>query len=103
LVDTIKSVYKGDLLLHGHVAKTLASAVIDKRDTEKENILNRLTARELEIANLVAKGKSNREISEILYITEGTVKNHVTKILDKLELRDRTQLALLIKELKNKI
>jgi len=47
LVDTIKSVYKGDLLLHGHVAKTLASAVIDKRDTEKENILNRLTAREL--------------------------------------------------------
>jgi len=103
LVDTIKSVYKGDVLLHGHVAKTLASAVIDKRDTEKENILNRLTARELEIANLVAKGKSNREISEILYITEGTVKNHVTKILDKLELRDRTQLALLIKELKNKI
>ena len=103
LVDTIKSVYKGDVLLHGHVAKTLASAVIDKRDTEKVNILNRLTARELEIANLVAKGKSNREISEILYITEGTVKNHVTKILDKLELRDRTQLALLIKELKNKI
>ncbi|WP_235601419.1 helix-turn-helix transcriptional regulator [Tissierella sp. P1] len=44
------------------------------------------------------EGKSNKEIANILYITEGTVKNHITKILDKLDLRDRTQLAVLIKD-----
>ncbi len=56
-----------------------------------------LTPREMEIARLIGEGKSNKEISEILYITEGTVKNHVTKILDKMDLRDRTQLAILLK------
>lgn len=99
LVNIIESVHNGDILFHGDVAKTLASAVIDKKDTKKEDIFHRLTPRELEIAKLIGEGKSNKEIGEILYITEGTVKNHVTKILDKLELRDRTQLALLIKEL----
>lgn len=57
-----------------------------------------MTPRELEIARLVASGRSNREICEELYLTEGTVKNHLSKILGKLELRDRTQLAIYIKE-----
>ncbi|NLX63128.1 MAG: response regulator transcription factor [Tissierellia bacterium] len=101
LVNIIKSVYDGDLFLHGDVARTLASAVIDKKDSKK--VFHRLTPRESEIAKLIGKGKSNKEIGEILFITEGTVKNHVTKILDKLELRDRTQLALLMKEWKKDI
>ncbi len=98
LVKNIKSVYKGDTLLNGEVAKTIAKAMKEKKDSRnKENMLKELTPREMEIAKLIGQGKSNKEISEILYITEGTVKNHVSRILDKLAIRDRTQLALLIK------
>ena len=88
LVNNIKAVYNGDMLFHGEVAKTIANTVRGKKD---------LTPREMEIAQLVSMGKHNKEISQILYITEGTVKNHITNILAKLELRDRTQLALLMK------
>ncbi len=57
-----------------------------------------LTPRELDVLKLVARGASNREVSEALYISEGTVKNHVTNILTRLNLRDRTQAALFAKE-----
>ncbi|TMR95081.1 response regulator [Nonomuraea basaltis] len=53
-----------------------------------------LSARELEVARMVAAGAANREIAARLFITEGTVKNHVSSVLRKLGLRDRTQLAL---------
>jgi DNA-binding CsgD family transcriptional regulator len=55
-----------------------------------------LTDRELEIAKLIAKGLSNSEIGEKLYISEGTVKNHITNIFKKLDMRDRTQLAIFV-------
>jgi DNA-binding NarL/FixJ family response regulator len=57
-----------------------------------------LTEREREIVRLLARGDSNREIGEALFITEGTVKNHVSNILSKLGLRDRTQAALWARE-----
>ena len=97
LVNNIKSIYQGDMLFHGEVAKTIASALRDKKDVQNKVSLKELTHREMEIAELIGQGKSNREISKMLFITEGTVKNHITNILSKLELRDRTQLALLIK------
>jgi len=98
LVNSIKSIYKGNMLFHGEVAKTIAGAVKGNVNIQREeDIFNELTPREMEIARLIGEGKSNKEISEILYITEGTVKNHVTKILDKMDLRDRTQLAILLK------
>ncbi|NJR65626.1 MAG: response regulator transcription factor [Leptolyngbyaceae cyanobacterium CRU_2_3] len=53
-----------------------------------------LTPRELEVLRLIAQGASNREIAKTLYISEGTVKNHVTNLLGRLELRDRTQAAI---------
>lgn len=56
------------------------------------------TARELEVLQLVGQGKSNKEIAQTLYITEGTVKNHITRILTQLNLRDRTQAALWAQE-----
>lgn len=58
-----------------------------------------LTEREREILALVAKGASNRQIAETLYLTEGTVKNHMSSILSKMGVRDRTQAALKAKEL----
>jgi DNA-binding NarL/FixJ family response regulator len=53
-----------------------------------------LTEREIDVLHCLAKGMSNREISEALYVTEGTVKNHVSNLIAKLNLRDRTQVAL---------
>lgn len=50
--------------------------------------------RELEIIKLVARGMNNKEIAQTLFLSEGTIKNHISTILSKLELRDRTQLAL---------
>jgi DNA-binding NarL/FixJ family response regulator len=57
--------------------------------------LGELSPREKEVLNLIANGANNREIAQELYISEKTVKNHVTSILSKLNLRDRTQAALL--------
>ena len=57
-------------------------------------IIEPLSEREIEILRLVAQGASNREIAGALFLAEGTVKNHVTSILGKLEARDRTQAAL---------
>ena len=53
-----------------------------------------ISERDLEIIEGVAQGLSNREISETLFLSEGTVRNYISNILDKLELRDRTQLAI---------
>ena len=57
--------------------------------------LAELTPRELEVLKLIAIGDNNREIAQKLYISEGTVKNHVTNLLNCLNLRDRTQAAIL--------
>jgi len=53
-----------------------------------------LTEREIEICRLTAEGKNNKEIADQLFLSQGTVKNHITRILIKLDLRDRTQLAI---------
>lgn len=100
LVKSIERVHEGNVLLQPDVAKRLVGAIhgqTGQNQNKNLEILNQLTKREYEIAVLIGKGKSNREISQLLFITEGTVKNHITNILDKLQVRDRTQLALMIK------
>lgn len=63
------------------------------QSTEQKKALAELTPREREVLSLIATGANNREIAEILCIAEKTVKNHVTNILSRLNLRDRTQAA----------
>jgi DNA-binding NarL/FixJ family response regulator len=63
--------------------------------------LAELSPREKEVLNLIATGANNREIAQKLYISEKTVKNHITSILSKLNLRDRTQAALLVNQVDN--
>lgn len=101
LVKAIKTVYEGNVLLQPDVAKKMLGAMTYNNVAQSNldrHIFKELTKKEYEIALLIGEGKSNKEIANTLYITEGTVKNHITKILDKLDLRDRTQLAVLIKD-----
>jgi DNA-binding NarL/FixJ family response regulator len=60
----------------------------------KENIFTQLTERELEVTALVSRGLSNKEIGEALFISDGTVRNHISSILDKTSLEHRTQIAI---------
>lgn len=83
-------------LAPGMIAKVM-SGQIDRNQTKIPPELAELTPRELEILKLIAAGSSNREIAGQLYISEGTVKNHVTNILTRLNVRDRTQAAILAK------
>jgi len=64
-----------------------------------EPLIEPLSDREREILSLISAGASNREIANTLFLAEGTVKNHVTNILGKLGVRDRTQAALMAKEM----
>src|SRR4030095_4026889 len=97
LVEAIRAAARGESFLQPSVAaKVIAefARVTDKRAHPVPLLVEPLTERELEILSLIAKGYSNKEIAVALLIAEGTVKNHVTSILGKLAVRDRTQAAL---------
>ena len=83
-------------LAPGMISKVI-SGQIDETVITLPPELAELTPRELEILKLIAAGSNNREIAGQLYISEGTVKNHVTNILTRLNVRDRTQAAILAK------
>jgi two-component system, NarL family, nitrate/nitrite response regulator NarL len=72
----------------------LLEMMMSSGDKEDTRLLNDLTPKELEVLSELGLGLSNREIAQKLYITENTVKKHVSQILDKLHLSDRTQAAL---------
>ncbi len=110
LATTIRVVAQGQVLLHPEVAQkvlaSFSSAPIEPTVTVPAtpafagvSDVAQLTEREREILALLARGASNREISETLYIAGGTVKNHLSNILSKLGVRDRTQAALKAREL----
>lgn len=83
-------------MLQNSVATKLVNKISKLND--KKSAIENLTQRELEISKLVAEGLSNKEIASKLFITEGTVKNHISNILSKLGLSHRTQIALYIIE-----
>lgn len=96
IINAIKIISLGGTVLHNHVAARVVDRATGKQELSAGKPL--LTQREIEIARLVAEGISNREISNNLYITEGTVKNHISNILSKLGLNHRTQIALYVIE-----
>ncbi|GJM39961.1 MAG: DNA-binding response regulator [Ardenticatenaceae bacterium] len=103
LVEAIRAAARGESFLQPSVAaKVVAefSRMTEPKKTDPQQALvEPLSDRELQILGVLATGASNREIAHQLYITEGTVKNHVTNILGKLGVRDRTQAALKAKEM----
>lgn len=97
IAEGIRTVMSGGAFIDPEVAKKLISSYNQWSNDEsemKDERVSQLTERELEVIKCVSDGLNNKEISEILFLSEGTVKNHLTKILSKLELRDRTQLAI---------
>ncbi|EKN69136.1 two-component response regulator [Neobacillus bataviensis LMG 21833] len=98
LVASIRNIMNGENQLHPMATSHLLANLSNKGKTDK---MEELTKRELDVLKEIAKGKSNKEIASSLFITEKTVKTHVSNLLAKLELQDRTQAALYA--VKNKI
>jgi DNA-binding NarL/FixJ family response regulator len=103
LVEAIRAAAQGESFLQPSVAaKVIAEFTRISGQPirpEAQPLLEPLSERELEILAIMATGATNREIAGQLYITEGTVKNHVTNILGKLNARDRTQAVIKAQEL----
>jgi DNA-binding NarL/FixJ family response regulator len=93
LIHGVQVVASGDGLLAPSVTRRLIAEFAQGRRTHKPVPLPgpSLTPRELEVLELVARGQSNAEIAEALFVSDNTVKTHVTHLLDKLGLRDRVQ------------
>lgn len=92
LADTVRKAARGESVLHPRVA---ARVVQELRGTRRDtpNLFTDLSDRELEVLRLIADGRSNGEIAAKLFIREKTVKGHVSNILSKLHMMDRTQAA----------
>jgi len=114
LAMTVRTAAHGQVLLQSNIASKAFSALTLNSKTFLTNITSptttsdyitssayteQLTEREREILTLIVQGASNRQVAERLYVTEGTVKNHMSNILSKLGVRDRTQAVLKAKEL----
>ena len=92
LVEAIRRAAQGEATLHPRVAARVIQAFRGE-DIDQSSPFTTLTERELDVIKLIARGFTNRKIAEELVISEGTVKGHVSNILSKLHLADRTQAA----------
>lgn len=91
IIPALKAVYQGQSVFGGEIVHRLPNLARPKQEFDFEPY--GISEKEQEIIAAVAAGKSNREIADALFLSEGTVRNYISTILDKLELRDRTQLA----------
>ncbi len=101
LVEAIRVVAAGEALLAPSVTRRLLdrfATLLPPPEATQNKALSELTERELEVLKLVARGMSNAEIAEHLVVSETTVKTHVSRILSKLDLRDRVQAVILAYE-----
>ena len=101
LIDCIKAVANGQSILHPSITKKVLAGYKEISATVQGNHKEILTEREREILKLITEGKSNKEIAASLYISEKTVKNHLTNVFRKIDVQDRTQAV--IYAMKNKL
>ena len=94
LIEAVYQTMEGGMLLHHEVARKVVPQLLKGDKLDKPALHIDLSQRELSITKLVGEGKTNKEIAQELYLSVGTVKNHITQILQKTGLRDRTQLAI---------
>jgi len=92
IIQAVKTIYVGQRVFGDEIVTKIPDLISDSG--KKALLSSDLNEKELAIVKQVANGLSNREISEILYLSEGTVRNYISAILEKLSLRDRTQLAI---------
>ena len=97
VIRSIREVCHDKMVFDPGVTPKLVRAVRDEQETSPAS-LNCLTERELEIAKMIVNGLSNLEIANALFLSEGTVKNNVSRILRKLNLQRRTQLSALFRQ-----
>ena len=93
IIPAIKAVAMGQNV-YGNEIITKLPSLIGKANEEKNLAKYNISEKEFEIIKKIADGLSNKEISEILYLSEGTIRNNISTILEKLSLRDRTQIAI---------
>ena len=90
IIPALEAVYQGQNVFNTEIISKLPSLLKQKHTEEDFD----LTKREIAFIELVAKGLNNKEIASILFLSEGTVRNYLSSLLNKLDLRDRTQLAI---------
>ena len=92
IIESIRTVYQGNVVFEKEIASRISNMMTKNRTLSMDEL--NITKKEYSIMELLSKGCSNKEISEKLYMSEGTVRNSISALLDKLDLRDRTQLAI---------
>lgn len=92
LVEAIRCAARGEATLHPRIAERVIKE-FRVRDPDRRRLFTELTEREMEVLKLIAKGYTNKKIADQLVVTVGTAKGHVSNILSKLHLADRTQAA----------
>jgi len=95
VIEAIRGTVEGHSFVDPAVTGKLLNQVASKQEQPTSVITDQLTNRELDVLRLIAKGLSNSEIADKLYLSEGTVRNHVSAIFAKLDVADRTQAAIL--------
>ena len=91
ILPALRAVCCGQSVFGTQIMEKLPELLMEKKQFDWLN--REIGEKELQIISLVAEGLSNKEIAERLFLSEGTVRNYISSILDKLNLRDRTQLA----------
>ncbi|MCL1794363.1 MAG: response regulator transcription factor [Oscillospiraceae bacterium] len=93
IAPALKAIMAGQNVFGSEITSKLPSFISENGRKKADLSQYGISARETDVIELVAKGLNNKEIAEILYLSEGTIRNYLSVILEKLELRDRTQLA----------
>ncbi|WP_274307938.1 response regulator transcription factor [Solibacillus daqui] len=92
LLEAIRTVYRGEAYLYPNATKLLLEEYM-KKSVDNESNLQKLTGREQEVLSYLAKGYTNREIGEMLFLSIKTIESHRSKIMDKLQLKTRPDLV----------